>query len=173
MSLSNCDSFILLEISKYLDNEGKQNLCVSSKILLENCYLIIRELRYNLSYLPNMDIKSQINLVRHIYLDKKTNIELSVASNIISIQINCSSMTEPTLIWIYRTFRNIVNIKCAHCSNVSFLRNLNGLIFRESNFRNVKFSNKSLIQLHCLPKLKECNCDKLKNFKLNIMELLD
>jgi len=198
MLLLQCDSFTLNHISTFLDFNGKQNLCVSSKILLENCYLIIRNLRYNLSYLPNMDIKSQINLVRHVFIDKKINIDPIIASNITSIQIDCYSMTEPTLIWLYRTFRNIVNIKCIRCIEVSYLGNVGKIILREeksdfrdgclylgnvnemifqemekSNFRNVKFSNKSLIQLHCLPKLKECNCDKLKNFKLNIMELLD
>ena len=47
-------------------------------------------------------------------------------------------MTEPTLIWLYRTFRNIVNIKCIRCIEVSYLGNVGKIILREekSDFRD-------------------------------------
>lgn len=174
------DSNMLALIAKYLNPKDKKVLCSTNKQININSYLVKQQMTFKSQFLYNMNIKTQIKCVRHISNYDGQYITPLVASNIISIRINCSTITDETIIKIYSNFINLVNIKCVWCINKSniLLKLTNKSRFHTGSDikkminntalcfeQNINiFTKKNLIKLQCLPKLEYFCCERLNDY---------
>jgi hypothetical protein len=174
------DSNMLALFAIYLNSKDKKVLCSTNKQININSYLVKQQITF----------KTQIKCVRRISNYDGQYITPLVASNIISIWINCSTITDETIIKIYSNYINLVNIKCVWCINKS---NILLKLTNKSRFhtgfdikkminntalcfeQNINiFTKKNLIKLQCLPKLEYFCCERLNDYDYeNIVELFN